>query len=301
METIPFIVFLLVVLVSYLAYIRFVSRYAILLRQSLKLCKSKRYFEAIAVLDRLLKIKPEDGMSWFHRGLLLSETEQYTEAIESYDLAIKYGWFLNFNFYSKVLYSKSLALHKLENYHDALVNYNLAFKTPGFGLLLVGRSFFYRTWYHQGLALHKLGNYSEAVDSYNLSLRQGLYFLWSGVDKFVFHFRSYEKIIAKHNLSLRQKPDIYSIWKSKSLALYELKKYEEAIRNLDQILKYQPDSDFCFYNKARCYAQQDQINLVLKKLQQALQINSSKYQAQIKVDSAFDNIRQNQQFKLLVE
>lgn len=33
-------------------------------------------------------------MSWFHRGLLLSETEQYTEAIESYDLGIKYGWFL---------------------------------------------------------------------------------------------------------------------------------------------------------------------------------------------------------------
>ena len=133
---------------TYLVYSVFFSPHEILRKQSFKLCKSKYYFEAINTLEQLLKILPYYSPAWFYRGLLLSATEQYTEAVESYNTAIKYGANYNYNFLSKVWYNKGLALYEIKNYHDSIANYDLAFQTPGFGLLLVGRSFFYRIWYH---------------------------------------------------------------------------------------------------------------------------------------------------------
>lgn len=76
---------LLIGLSAFSVYIIFFSPYGSLPRKSLKSCKSKRYFEAIKTLEQLLKIAPYYIPAWLDRGLLLSTTKQYTEAIESYD------------------------------------------------------------------------------------------------------------------------------------------------------------------------------------------------------------------------
>jgi len=289
---------LLTTLLSYLIYSLFFSSHGTLSRQSLKLCKSGRYFEAISTLERLIKMLPLLSHVWsFNQALLLSETGQYHQALKIYDLVIKHGrYYYNYNFLNKVWFNKGLALSNLDKYADAIVNYDLAFQTPCFGFLFIGRSFFYRIWYHRGLALHKLGKYTEAIDDYDQALSQNLYPLWSGIDRCTYQFRSYEKILAKYNPSLKHKPDMSSIWKSKSLALYELERYEEAIANLDLIPSAGANSHDCFYNKARCYAKLGKINLALENLQQSLGFSQDEHKARIESDLAFEHIRQNREF-----
>ncbi|NJR47634.1 MAG: hypothetical protein HC775_18930, partial [Hyellaceae cyanobacterium CSU_1_1] len=118
-------VLLLTILGTYLVYSVFFSTHGILRKQSVELCKSKYYFEAISTLEQLLKILPYYSPAWFYRGLLLSATEQFTEAVKSYNTAIKYGANYNYNFRSKVWYNKGLALYEIKNYHDSIANYDL--------------------------------------------------------------------------------------------------------------------------------------------------------------------------------
>ena len=92
-----------------------------------------------------------------------------------------------------------------------------------------------------------------------------------------------------------------SIWKSKSLSLYELERYDKAIHYLDLILQERSNYHCCFYYKARCYARLGKIDMVLENLQQSLYINQDKYQEQIKIDSAFDALSENRQFKNLLK
>jgi tetratricopeptide (TPR) repeat protein len=49
----------------------------------------RKYQEAIKSFDKALEIDPNFAYAWYNKGLVLIELENYTEAIECFDGAIK--------------------------------------------------------------------------------------------------------------------------------------------------------------------------------------------------------------------
>ncbi|MEH2071390.1 MAG: tetratricopeptide repeat protein [Nostoc sp.] len=84
-------------------------------------------------------------------------------------------------------------------------------------------------------------------------------------------------------------------------ALLNLGRYEEAIASYDQALKFKPDDHEAWYNKACCYASQNNVELAIENLQQAININSGEYREMAKTDSDFDGIREDERFQALIQ
>ncbi|MGA1132208.1 MAG: TPR end-of-group domain-containing protein [Prochlorotrichaceae cyanobacterium] len=67
----------------------------------------------------------------------------------------------------------------------------------------------------------------------------------------------------------------------------------------DEALKYKPDYASAWYNKSCCYALQNQLELALAHLQQAIKLDPQ-YRDMARSDSDFDGIRRDDRFQALI-
>ena len=74
----------------------------------------------------------------------------------------------------------------------------------------------------------------------------------------------------------------------------------EAIASYDQALAFKPDYAKAFYNKAHCYSSQNQVELAVECLQQAIALDP-KCKDWAKTDTDFDLIRESDRFQALIE
>ncbi len=81
----------------------------------------------------------------------------------------------------------------------------------------------------------------------------------------------------------------------------ELGKLEEAIASYDKALEFKPDNEAAWYNKACCYALQNNCDLAIENLQQVIQLNPDKYREMAKTDSDFDNLCSDPRFQALIQ
>lgn len=90
-----------------------------------------RYEEAVQSFNEAININPQCARAHFQKGiaLFLSGFDNYLEALNSYDLAIKHNVF-----YPVAWFYRGIVLKKLERYEEAVEAYEMAKKQrPGFG------------------------------------------------------------------------------------------------------------------------------------------------------------------------
>ncbi|NET57961.1 MAG: tetratricopeptide repeat protein [Symploca sp. SIO2E6] len=73
------------------------------------------------------------------------------------------------------------------------------------------------------------------------------------------------------------------------------------IASFDKAIEIKPDKDEAWYNKACCYGLQNNIDLAIENLQQAIQLNPDENREMAKTDSDFDNIRSEPRFQALIQ
>ncbi|MCV3217064.1 tetratricopeptide repeat protein, partial [Plectonema radiosum NIES-515] len=110
-----------------------------------------------------------------------------------------------------------------------------------------------------------------------------------------------EEAIASYDKALEFKPDKDTAWYNRGNALRNLGRYEDAIASYDKALEFKPDKDEAFYNKACCYALQGNIEQAIENLQVAINLNPEECGEWAKTDSAFDSIREDKRFQVLIQ
>lgn len=86
---------------------RLMSPHESLYHKGNKLLKSQQYEQAIASYDKAIRVKPDFYDAWFHRGVALSRLRRYEQAIASYDRTIQiqpdyaYAWYNKAGCYAK--------------------------------------------------------------------------------------------------------------------------------------------------------------------------------------------------------
>ena len=88
-----------------------------------ELLQSMRYEESLDLIDKALKLNPNNFEYWNLKGCSLGELKKYNEALEAFNKSIA----LSSN-YSNAWVNKANVLEKLGQYQDALENYNRALK-----------------------------------------------------------------------------------------------------------------------------------------------------------------------------
>ncbi len=66
-------------------------------------------------------------------------------------------------------------------------------------------------------------------------------------------------------------------------------------------MEFKPDDHTAFYNKARTYALQGNIEQAIQNLQVAINLNPEECGKWAKTDSNFDSIREDERFQALIQ
>ncbi|XWK86981.1 MAG: tetratricopeptide repeat protein [Phormidium sp.] len=248
--------------------------------------------QKIVEIEQLLKednqIPSNSADLLFELGNLLLAAKEYQAAIASYDQALQ----LNPN-KDEAWYNRGNALDDLGRYEAAIASYDQALK------LKPNKD---EAWYNRGNALFQLGRYEEAIASFDqaLKLKPNDDEAWNNRGNALGNLGRYEEAIASFDQALKLNQNYDEAWYNRGNALDNLGRYEEAIASYDQALKLNPNDDEAWYNKACCYALQGDIVRSIENLQKAINLNL-KLREYAKTDSDFDIIRQEKQFKVLIE
>lgn len=122
----------------------------------LKQVSAGEYTEAIASWDRALKINANLPEAWHNRGSALGRLGNYEAAIKSFQSALA----IDPNNY-QAWNDRAHALYQLENWTGAIESWSQAIK------IMPGNHLF---WYNRGCALEQIAKWSEAIASYEKAL-----------------------------------------------------------------------------------------------------------------------------------
>ena len=145
---------------------------------------------------------------------------------------------------------------------------------------------FHEVYQNLGLALFYLDREEDALVSFNKAIE---------LDK-TFYQAWYNRGV----LLLKRTKDIYLGPGSLDLSEESKKQYKEAIESFNKTIEIEQKYHRAWYYRAECYAIIQEVDLAIKDLKEAIRLNSE-YKTKAKTNTYFDEIREDERFKKLIE
>jgi len=242
------------------------------------------YRKAISLYEGILKRQPQDIGIWIKKARLLENVEEYDEALKAYEEVIT----LKSDFFPAWC-SKGMILAKLHRHQEAVTAYDKA---------LGIRPNECSIWFMRGQAMAALSDYDTAIGCYDraLTIFTEFYGFWLYRGVALYLLQQYDAANSSYDEALELEPNSVKVWHDKGLALMKLHTYHQAIAAFDKAIELDPNLGEAWYNKACCYALQGNIQRVNHCLQQAYELDSTRFKAMVKEDNDFDSIRTHPDF-----
>jgi tetratricopeptide (TPR) repeat protein len=164
-------------------------------------------------------------------------------------------------------------------------------------------SFSANDYIEQGKALYFEGRYEEAIATLDQAINQEQDNpkAWLSRGAALAKLQQFEAANTAYETAIQLKPDFSEAWFGKGVALAKLQQMEVAIAAYDKAIVLKPDFSLAWFFQARCYVTLGNLDAALHSLQQAIQLNPEKCRDAARTDAAFEPLRQNEQFKQLIE
>ena len=205
--------------------------------KGVELSESGKYQEAIECYDRVIEIGPDYASTWNNKGIALDNLGKYQEAIECYDRAIKLD-----PSDTSTWNNKGVALDNLGKYQEAIECYERAIE------IYSDDAF---AWNNKGVALDNLDKYQEAIECFDQSIEIDPEYArgWHNKGDALLNLGSYSGALQCYDRCIEIDPDDAGGWHNKGYALTNLGRYQEAIECFDQAIKLEPDYANAWHNK----------------------------------------------------
>jgi tetratricopeptide (TPR) repeat protein len=154
----------------------------------------------------------------------------------------------------------------------------------------------------KGDALYYEKSYKEALAAYEkaIELKPDFPDAWLNKGVTLGQLQRTEEALSNLEKAIELKPDFPDTWFNKGNTLVELKHSEEALAAYDKAIELKPDYHEAWFNKACLYGLNGNAKLAIQNLKKSIEINSSNRE-KAKTEPDFDNIRDDQEFKRLIE
>jgi tetratricopeptide (TPR) repeat protein len=164
-------------------------------------------------------------------------------------------------------------------------------------------SFSPNDYIEQGKALYFEGRYEEAIATLDQAIRveSDNPKAWLSRGAALAKLQQFEAANTAYEKAIQLKPDFSEAWFGKGVALTKLQQIEAAIFAYEKAITLKPDFSLAWFFQARCYVASGNLDAAIYSLQQAIQLNPEKCRDAAKTDTAFEPLRQNEQFKQLIE
>jgi predicted O-linked N-acetylglucosamine transferase (SPINDLY family) len=191
--------------------------------------QSKNPSAALALIDRALRLVPNNPIFHSNRGNALKDLKRFDEAVTSFDraLALKPD-------FAEALNNRGLALHELKRFDDALESYRRS---------LAIKPHHAKTFNNRGLALRALKRFDDALASYDraLALEPNYADAFSNRGNVLKDLKRFEDALVNYDLALAIKPDFAEALNNRGTVLQELRRYGDAITSYQEALRTAPE------------------------------------------------------------
>ena len=188
------------------------------------------------------------------------------------------------------------------DYENGLDSFNQAIRI---------RKDFHEAWHNRGVALFYLEQNEDALVSFDKANENSLV-------SFVSFDKAIEDALASFDKAIELEPKFYQAWYSRGVLLLtqmkyknlfpgsldlseeSKKQYQEAIASFNKTIEIKREYHQAWYDRAECYAIIQKGDLAIKDLEEAIQLNPE-YKTQAKTNTYFDEIREDERFKKLIE
>ncbi|MBD1943261.1 GUN4 domain-containing protein [Coleofasciculus sp. FACHB-712] len=158
-------------------------------------------------------------------------------------------------------------------------------------------------WNNKGYVLNHLEKYEEALPALiqAIQIDQTLIIAFNNLGDALQSLGRNEEAIAAYEESIKLASVNYQAWWGKGTCLYNLQRYQEAIAVGEKLVELDSENFLGWYTKAVCHALLGDDKLAIENLREAVKIDSDSSQKLAKADSDFDRLREDKQFKELME
>lgn len=228
----------------------------------------------------------ETGDDFLEQANLFFAEKNYLEAFRLYEEFLK-----THPDDPTVWLKRGIVLGRLKRYPEAIASYDTAIKI---------QPNYHQAWCDRGVAWGNLGKHEEAFKCFDrattIQPEDGIAWLNRGLS--LLELEQFDLALLSFDSALKFQPNSPKIWDKRGYTLVQLGRDEEAIACFDTALKIKPDYAVSYYNRAACYALQQEVDLAVHNLQEAIQLNSQ-YREEVLSDINFTAIKQDAKFQSL--
>lgn len=216
----------------------------------------RRYDDALAALDKAIRLRSSYGPAWFYRGVYLRLLGRNREAAAAYTKATALAPNLSY----------------VLSYREQIADDDYLF------------------WQGQGVGFTRIGRYREAKVAFQRSERvrlaqpnqentrtsaeiENFQFYYAGVSFLDAGDRT--QALAAFDRAVKVKPDFSEGWHARGNVLSSMGKHREAIASYDQALKYDPTLHNSWFERGLSFSRLRQPQLALSSYRKATEIASN--------------------------
>lgn len=154
----------------------------------------------------------------------------------------------------------------------------------------------------QGKAFYAEARYEDAIAALDKAIQLELDNprAWFSKGATLAKQQQYEDAAAAYDRATQLNSDLPEAWFGLGSVLTRLQRYREALSAHDKATLLKPDAYQVWFGKARCYALEGDADMAIESLQKAVALNAEKSREAAKADSAFEELRDRDEFQALL-
>ena len=151
--------------------------------------------------------------------------------------------------------------------------------------------------------LRKLDCHEEALASYDkgLAIKDDYPPIWSSKGLTLSFLGRYDEALANLNEAVKLQPQYPLWWANQGIVLARAGRYQDSLASCEKALELQANDESGHYGKACYFASQNDVDLAIENLQQAINLNPRRCRMEAKLNPDFDSIRDNVRFQALLQ
>jgi tetratricopeptide (TPR) repeat protein len=219
------------------------------------------YSRAIEEYGLAIGLSPKDALVYKGRGSVYYALQDYEQAIEDYGQAID----LNPE-YAEAYYNRGVAYHTLQNYERAAEDYGRAIDlNPEYA----------EAYYNRGVAYQDLQNYERAVEDFGRAADLDPEYTETHYNLgLAYHqLQNYERAIEEYGRAIELNPEYTAAYLNRGLAYAELQDYERAIEDFGRAIELNPEDAAAYYNRASVYAELQDYERIVEDFERVIELN----------------------------